>query len=156
MLDPSTIVEPLLLKASEYKEATKVALTFTASELIAEQLQAGKELKAEFRDVTSQLDDGIADLQAWKRALSVSKAYLSANTSKLEDYFWSVLREEKENTASGVRKPDHRKLPERGRTFLSSCCHEKGGFCVSIGSDEGTWHYECSECKKPCDISPTN
>lgn len=46
----------------------------------------------------------------------------------------------------------HKKLPTNdGKTFLSSCCGLQNGFCVSVGSDEGTWHYECSKCHQPCD-----
>ncbi len=33
---------------------------------------------------------------------------------------------------------------------ISDCCGDSGGFCVSIGSNEKGWHYECFECKKPC------
>jgi len=52
----------------------------------------------------------------------------------------------------GVEWLPHKKLPRNEISYLSSCCGDKDGFCVSIGSDESTWHYECSECKKPCDV----
>lgn len=53
------------------------------------------------------------------------------------------------------RKRRHLHLPKNDKTYLSSCCGDRGGFCVSVGSDEGTWHYDCSLCHNPCDISET-
>lgn len=97
-MNPESLCQPVLKEATDYKEAVKVALTFQSSELVKEQVQKGKELKAKIREAKAKLDDEIGHLEAWKRTLSVASAYLSADADKLEDYFWSVLHDEKEAT----------------------------------------------------------
>mgnify|MGYP001591873118 CR=1 FL=1 len=80
-------------------------------------------------------------------AEKVQKICTKCGSSK--GYPWC---EENEIRVCHCEPKGHRHLPEKGRTYMSSCCHDNYGFCVSVGSKESTWHYECSECHKACDI----
>ena len=97
-MNPSIICNPLLEECSHLREGTAVVLGLTSSELIQEQIQLREEQKVRMREGTAKLDDQIADIEAHKRLLNIARGYLTTDTKKIESYFWSVLRDEKEAT----------------------------------------------------------
>lgn len=92
------MIQPLLDESQVLRDGTEAALTLTSSELIQEQIQQRKEFRMKLREAKNELDNKLADLNGYKRVLSIALGYQQTDIEKLEAFFWDVLREERDAT----------------------------------------------------------